>query len=79
MAAQCNAAHAEYRAKKTASYIAYFAAHPELKAANHAYSARDLASALPDGWGELAEYLPASERHRYHLSGNSSRCSRSDC
>jgi hypothetical protein len=71
--AECRAAYNAYRAAKTESYRAYFTANPHLRADGHAYMARDLAAALPDGWAGLAELLPGSERHRYHLSGNSSQ------
>jgi hypothetical protein len=71
--AECRAAHAAYAARRTDAYRAYFAARRDLKAADHEYKARDLGSALPEGWGELADRLPVSERHQHHLSGNSSQ------
>jgi len=73
VAAECRAAHNAYRAAKTASYQSYFKANPRLKADDHAFKAADLATALPDDWGGLADLLPRSERHRHHLSGNSSQ------
>jgi hypothetical protein len=71
--AACRAAYNVYRRAKTESYRAYFAANPQLKANDHAYKAKDLEAALPDGWGGLATQLPRSERHRHCLSGNSSQ------
>ena len=71
--AECRAAYNAYRADRTESYRAYFTANPHLRADDHAYKARDLAAALPDEWGALAGLLPLSERHRHHLSGNSSQ------
>ena len=71
--AECRAAHNAYRAARTDTYRAYFAANPHLKAEDHAYTATNLAAALPDKWSGLAELLPVSERHRHHLSGNSSQ------
>jgi hypothetical protein len=73
VAEQCRTAYNAYRAAKTESYRAYFLANPHLKAADHAYKAADLPAALPDEWAGLAELLPVSERHRHHLSGNSSQ------
>ncbi|OAI39322.1 hypothetical protein AYO39_00565 [Actinobacteria bacterium SCGC AG-212-D09] len=73
IAQQCEAEYARYRAAKTESYRAYFAANPHLKADDHAYKAADLAAALPEEWAEVATLLPESERHRHYLSGNSSQ------
>jgi hypothetical protein len=66
-------AYSSYAKAKTESYVAYFAAHPELRDEHHPYKARDLAAALPEEWGGLADYLPAGGRHQHHLSGNSSQ------
>lgn len=71
--AECADAYKRYRAAKTESYRAYFNAHRELRDEHHEYKAHDLVSALPEGWAELAQYLPERERHRHHLSGNSSQ------
>jgi hypothetical protein len=62
-----------YRAAKTESYRAYFAANPHLKADDHDYKAANLAAALPEDWTGLADQLPVAERHQHHLSGNSSQ------
>jgi len=70
---ECRVAYSAYARAKTASYRAYFDAHPELKDDNHPYKARALAAALPEEWGGLEQYLPVAERHRHHLSGNSSQ------
>jgi hypothetical protein len=70
---ECRVAYSAYAREKTESYVAYFAAHPELRDEHHPYKARDLAAALPGEWGELADYLPATSRHQHHLSGNSSQ------
>ena len=71
--AECREAYNAYRAARTDSYRAYFAGKPHLKADDHAYKAATLEAALPDGWGGLAAQLPKSDRHRHHLSGNSSQ------
>lgn len=71
--AECSAAYRAYSYAKTESYTAYFTAHPELRDEHHPYKARDLAAALPEEWGGLADYLPVGERHQHHLSGNSSQ------
>jgi hypothetical protein len=71
--AECAVKHRAYRARRTSSYQTYFAAHVEIKDEHHAYKAKDLATALPDGWGKLTAALPVSERHKEHLSGNSSQ------
>ena len=73
VAKECRTAHSAYRAAKTDSYRTYFVANPHLKADDHAFKARDLAAALPDEWAGLADLLPVTERHRHHLSGNSSQ------
>jgi hypothetical protein len=73
IAAECSSTYNAYRAAKTDSYRAYFAAHHELRDEHHEYKARDLATALPEDWAGLADYLPAAERQRHHLSGNSSQ------
>lgn len=70
---ECQAAYSAYRRAKTESYTAYFGAHAEFKDEHHPYKARDLAAALPEGWAGLEERLPVAERHRHHLSGNSSQ------
>lgn len=70
---ECRTAYGAYAKAKTESYRAYFAAHGELKDEHHPYKARDLAAALPEDWAGLEQYLPVAERHRHHLSGNSSQ------
>lgn len=71
---ECGAAHAAYAAARTAQYTAYFAARPDLRDPDHAFKAKNLASALPeDAPAELAQWLPAGKRHLHHLSGNSSQ------
>src|SRR4051794_14688907 len=73
VAAACHDAYTQYRAEKTESYRAYFARNSSLKAEDHEYKAKDLAAALPEQWAHLAEQVPVNERHRHHLSGNSSQ------
>lgn len=73
IADECSVAYNAYRAAKTNSYRAYFTAHRELRDEHHEYKAGDLASALPEEWSRLADYLPEAERHQHHLSGNSSQ------
>jgi hypothetical protein len=70
---ECGTAHRAYTRAKTADYTEYFAAHEELKHADHAYKAKDVAAALPRGWESLAELLAQRSRHRHHLSANSSQ------
>ena len=70
---ECQAAYSAYRRARTESYTAYFGAHAEFKDAHHPYLAKDLAAALPEEWSGLEQYLPVAERHRHHLSGNSSQ------
>jgi hypothetical protein len=73
VAAACRVAYKTYRAAKTDSYRSYFTGNPHLKADDQEYKAADLAAALPDQWAGLADQLPVTERHRHHLSGNSSQ------
>ncbi|HEV7751796.1 MAG TPA: hypothetical protein VGO71_09645 [Baekduia sp.] len=73
IADECRQAYTAYRAAKTESYRAYFTGNPDLRAEDHEYKAKDLAAALPDDWAGLTDELPVSERHRHHLSGNSSQ------
>jgi hypothetical protein len=73
VADQCRAAYNAYRTTKTESYRTYFSANPHLRADDHEYKAKDLAAALPEEWAGLAKELPVEERHRHHLSGNSSQ------
>src|SRR5688500_8278507 len=47
---QCHRAWLDYDAAKRDSYIAYFRAHPELAHPEQAWSAKDIAAALPRGW-----------------------------
>jgi hypothetical protein len=70
---ECRVVYSAYARAKTESYVAYFAAHPELRDEQHPYKARDLAAALPEEWAGLADYLPSAGRHQHHLSGNSSQ------
>jgi hypothetical protein len=70
---ECRAAYRAYASAKTESYRAYFVAHPELKDEHHPYKARDLVAALPEEWAGLEQHLLLAERHRHHLSGNSSQ------
>lgn len=46
--AEYRTAHTAYRAARTDTYRAYFAANPHLKADDDAYKAKTLAAALPD-------------------------------
>lgn len=73
IAKECHSDWLAYRAARTQSYRDYFAANPDLKADDHEYVAKDLKSALPRDHEDLAELLPKEERHRWHLSGNSSQ------
>lgn len=71
--AECGQAHREYQRRRSEQYRAYFRANDHQRDQTHEYKASDIAAALPDGWGELAELIPANQRHRHHLSGNSSQ------
>lgn len=68
----CRRAWLDYDASKTRDYTAYFKTHPELAHPTQVWSAKDIESALPPGWGELADLLHTG-RHREHLSGKSSQ------
>lgn len=69
---ECLAAWRAYDAELADRYTSYFDRHPELRGTQR-YSARDLPSALPPGWAELASLIPPAERHRHHLSAKSSQ------
>ena len=69
---ECKKAHGRYDRSLALHYTSYFSEHPELRG-NHRHCAKDIAAALPAGWGSLAEEIPLSERHRHHLSGKSSQ------
>lgn len=69
---QCHRAWLDYDAAKRDSYIAYFEARPELAHPAQAWSAKNIASALPPGWEGLADLIPTG-RHAKHLSGKSSQ------
>jgi len=68
----CHRAWLDYDAAKTKHYTAYFKAHTELAHPRQAWSAKNIESALPPGWSDLTNLLPAG-RHREHLSGKSSQ------
>jgi hypothetical protein len=68
----CKNAHSTYKRDLEQAYAGYFERCPEL-AGDHPRTARDLPSALPAGWDCLANLIPASQRHRHHLSGGSSQ------
>ena len=70
--AECARAWRSYDRRLTTRYARYFEQHPEL-AGEQRSSARDLESALPPGWGELAAAVPADGWQRHHLSGKSSQ------
>jgi hypothetical protein len=71
--AECAKAYGAYKRSRTEQYRTYFGANPKLKDPNHPYKARDLASALPEGWAVLADAIPKDPRHLHHRSGNSSQ------
>ena len=69
---ECARAWRSYDRRLTTRYARYFEQHPEL-AGKQRSSARDLESALPPGWGELAAAVPPDGWQRHHLSGKSSQ------
>jgi hypothetical protein len=69
---ECEAAWRRYDRRLSARYARYFEEHPDL-VGDTKTSARDLAAALPSGWGELADAVPPDARERQHLSGKSSQ------
>ena len=71
--AECGKAYRRYVADRTQQYVDWFAAHKPLKDPRHRYKAKDLASALPRGWGRLGDQLPVAERHLHFRSGKSSQ------
>lgn len=72
--AECSGAYAQYLAARRDAYTRYFANRRTLADPTHPYKAKDFAAALPDiAAPELADWLPPGERHRHHLSGNSSQ------
>jgi hypothetical protein len=70
--AECAASWRRYDRELAERYVRYFEAHADLRGPQR-YSARDLEAALPPGWGDLADAVPAAEWHRHHLSGKSSQ------
>ena len=69
---ECHREWLDYDAAKRDRYVAYFKRHPDLAHPTQAWSAKDIASALPPGWEGLAALIPKG-RHRHHLSGKSSQ------
>jgi hypothetical protein len=70
--AECESAWRRYDRRLGARYARYFEDHPDL-AGEQRTSARDLGAALPPGWGDLADAVPADAWKRQHLSGKSSQ------
>jgi hypothetical protein len=70
--AVCEPAWRRYDRRLGARYARYFQKRPEL-AGEQRSSARDLAAALPPGWGELSDAVPGDAWERQHLSGKSSQ------
>jgi hypothetical protein len=70
--AECRAEYGRYKRARNERYTRYFQKNPDF-AGGHPLKAKDLASALPAGHEGLVELLPEKERHREHLSGNSSQ------
>jgi hypothetical protein len=71
--AECSKAYREYIKRRTKQYQDWFAAHPESKAPDHSYKAKDMATALPSGWSGVGDLLPGGERHLHYRSGKSSQ------
>jgi hypothetical protein len=69
---ECESPWRRYDRRLSARYARYFEEHPDL-VGDSKTSARDLAAALPSGWGELAEAVPDDAWERQHLSGKSSQ------
>jgi hypothetical protein len=70
--AECESAWRRYDRRLGARYARYFEDHPDLVGEQRT-SARDLGAALPSGWGDLADAVPADAWKRQHLSGKSSQ------
>lgn len=70
--AECHRAWLDYDGALGDRYTRYFQEHPEFANTEQVWSAKDIESALPPGYGGLAERLP-SGRHSQHLSGKSSQ------
>lgn len=69
---ECAKKWRRYDAALADHYTRYFEEHEELRGEQR-YSAKDLESALPPGWGELGSLVDVKEWHRHHLSGKSSQ------
>ncbi len=76
---ECRVAYAAYARAKTESYVAYFAAHPELRDPQHPYKARDLAAALPEEWGGSPFTCQLAAGISITCRATPVRLSRSDC
>jgi hypothetical protein len=70
--AECESAWRRYDRRLSARYARYFEEHPDLVGESKT-AARDLTAALPSGWADLAEAVPADAWDRQHLSGKSSQ------
>jgi hypothetical protein len=70
---ECRSAYGAYRSAKVARYEEYFGREPDRRDEAHAYKARDLEAALPEGWHGLADLIRKEELHRQHRSANSSQ------
>jgi hypothetical protein len=70
--AECESGWRRYDRRLGARYARYFEDHPDLVGEQRT-SARDLGAALPSGWGDLADAVPADAWKRQHLSGKSSQ------
>ena len=71
---ECRLGYRSFVNELRARHVAFFAKRRQAVSEAHEYAARDLESALPEGWGgRLAKLLPEHARHRHHLSGASSQ------
>ena len=71
--AECRSSYRTYEKLLIKHYSAYYERHPNLRCARHAYSARSLNSALPDGYAALRQLLPPKSTHIHARSARSSQ------
>lgn len=70
---ECLAAYRRYEKTLIDHYTRYFAQRPHLRCRRQRYSAKSLVDALPEGYAELLELIPADRIHRFARSGRSSQ------
>ena len=71
--AECRSSYRKYEKLLIKHYSAYYERHSNLRCARHAYSARSLSAALPDGYAALRQLLPPRSTHIHARSARSSQ------